>query len=144
MREVKEALNRLQIRARLAGHGGQILISSATYELVRREFPESWFVDIGSHRLKNLHQPERIFQIIHPELQRDFPPLKTLDVLPNNLPAQLTSFIGREAEIRKIAELLGKEQVRLVTLTGAGGIILGSPKTMTKSFKVPNRVPRSL
>jgi predicted ATPase len=74
------------------------------------------------HQFRNLHQPERIFQISHPELQRDFPPLKTLDGLPNNLPVQLTGFLGREAEIRKLASLLGSEQVRLVTLTGAGGI----------------------
>ena len=105
-----------------AGHGGQILISATTQALVREQFPQPWFLDLGVYRLKNLHHSEQIFQIASPELQREFPPLRTLDSLPNNLPAQLTSFIGREAEIRKIADLLGKEQVRLVTLTGPGGI----------------------
>ena len=105
-----------------AGHGGQILISATTQALVREQFPQPWFFDLGVYRLKNLHHSEQIFQIASPELQREFPPLRTLESLPNNLPAQLTSFIGREAEIRKIANLLGKEQIRLITLTGPGGI----------------------
>ena len=111
-------------RISAAGHGGQILISAATRELVLEELPQGIeFVDLGLHRLKDLGRPERIFQVNHPSLpQKDFPPLKTLDIIPNNLPVQLTSFVGREAEIRKLAELLGREQVRLVTLTGAGGI----------------------
>jgi predicted ATPase/class 3 adenylate cyclase/Tfp pilus assembly protein PilF len=107
-----------------AGHGGQILISAATRELVMEELPEEVdFVDLGIHRLKDLGRPERIFQVNHPDLpKKDFPPLRTLDIIPNNLPVQLTSFVGREDEIRNIATLLGKEQVRLVTLTGTGGI----------------------
>ena len=105
-----------------SGHGRQILISAATHELVRGQFPASSFLDLGLHRLKNLHQPERLFQITYPELDRDFPPLKTLDSLPNNLPVQLTTFVGREAEMRHLSELLGQEQIRLVTLTGTGGI----------------------
>ena len=106
-----------------AGHGGQILISTATRELIIEELPEEIeFVDLGLHRLKDLGRAERIFQVSHPSLPQDFPPLRTLDVIPNNLPVQLTSFVGREAEIRNLSELLGREQVRLVTLTGAGGI----------------------
>ena len=106
-----------------AGHGGQTLISVATRELVIEELPEEIeFLDLGLHRLKDLGREERIFQVTHPELSVDFPPLRTLDIIPNNLPVQLTSFVGREAEIRNLSELLGKEQIRLVTLTGAGGI----------------------
>ena len=106
-----------------AGHGGQTLISVATRELVLEELPEEIeFLDLGLHRLKDLGREERIFQVNHPSLPQDFPPLRTLDIIPNNLPVQLTSFIGREAEIRNLSEILGREQVRLVTLTGAGGI----------------------
>lgn len=107
-----------------AGHGGQILVTVATRELTLGELPEGVeFIDLGLHRLKDLGRPERIYQVIHPDLpRRDFPPLKTLDIIPNNLPVQLTSFVGREAEIRSLAELLGREQVRLVTLIGTGGI----------------------
>ncbi|MBC8231535.1 tetratricopeptide repeat protein [bacterium] len=106
-----------------AGYGGQTLISAATKELVIEELPKGIeFVDLGLHRLKDLGRPERIFQVNHPSLPQNFPLLKTLDNIPNNLPVQLTSFVGREAEIRRLAEFLGREQVRLVTLTGAGGI----------------------
>ena len=106
-----------------AGHGGQTLISVATRELVLEELPEEIeFLDLGLHRLKDLGREERIFQVNHPFLPQDFPPLRTLDIIPNNLPVQLTSFIGRETEIRNLSELLGRDQVRLVTLTGAGGI----------------------
>ena len=107
-----------------AGHGGQILISAATRELILEELPEEIeFIDLGLHRLKDLGRSERIFQVNHHDIpQKDFPPLRTLDFIPNNLPVQLTSFVGRETEIRNLAELLGKEQMRLVTLTGAGGI----------------------
>ena len=106
-----------------AGHGGQTLISTATRELIIEELPEEIeFLDLGLHRLKDLGREERIFQVNHPSLPQNFPPLRTLDVIPNNLPVQLTSFVGREAEIRNLSELLGREQVRLVTLTGTGGI----------------------
>jgi len=110
-------------RISAAGHGGQILISAVTRELVLEELPEALeFTDLGLHRLKDLGRAERIFQVNHPFLPQSFPPIRTLDIIPNNLPIQLTSFVGRETEIRKIAELLGREQMRLVTLTGPGGI----------------------
>lgn len=104
-----------------SGHGGQVLLSQATYELVRRDrLPEGVTLrDLGEHQLKDLIRPEHIYQIVAADLPSEFPPLKTLDTLPNNLPIQLTSFIGREKEILEIKRLLGA--TRLLTLTGAGG-----------------------
>ncbi len=117
-----------------AGHGGQILLSSPSAELVREQLPPHTALrDMGALRLKDLVQPQQIFQILANDLAQDFPPLKTLDALPNNLPIQLTSFIGREREIREIKHLLtgdggqGSDSCppspapRLLTLTGTGG-----------------------
>lgn len=102
------------------GHGGQTLLSLATAELLRDNLPKDVTLrDLGEARLKDLERPEHIFQVIVPDLPADFPPLKTLDTLPNNLPIQLTSFVGREKEIEKIKRLLS--HARLLTLTGAGG-----------------------
>ena len=103
-----------------AGHGGQILLSQPTYELVRDQLPAGVTLrDMGTHRLKDLIRPEQIFQVVIPDLPADFPALKTLDSLPNNLPIQLTSFVGREKEIGEIKEII--KHARLVTLTGTGG-----------------------
>lgn len=103
-----------------AAHGGQVLISQTTRDLVESELPEGVSVrDLGEHRLKDLRQPRRLFQLVIAGLPSDFPALKTLDALPNNLPLQLTSFIGREREMREVKELLGG--TRLLTLTGPGG-----------------------
>ncbi|MGB7794628.1 MAG: AAA family ATPase [Terrimicrobiaceae bacterium] len=77
--------------------------------------------DLGEHRLKDLVRSERVYQLIHPDLPADFPPLKSLNAFPNNLPVQLTSFIGRQAEVKAGKDLLMRENVRLVTLTGPGG-----------------------
>ena len=77
------------------------------------------FRDLGERRLKDVIQPIRLFQVLSEGLREDFPPLKTLDARPNNIPVQLSSFIGREVEIRKVKELL--KQTRLLTLTGSGG-----------------------
>lgn len=102
------------------GHGGQILLSQATYALIENDLPPGINVrDLGKHRLKDLAQPEHIFQLVCPDLPADFPPLKSLDARPNNLPIQLTSFIGREREIESIKRLIA--QSRLLTLTGPGG-----------------------
>jgi len=115
------ALNRAA-RLMEAGHGGQILLSLATEELVRDHLPAGIALrDMGERRLKDLIRPERVFQLIAPDLRADFPPLKTLDARPNNLPAQTTPFIGREKEIRVIKEQLSNANVRLLTLSGAGG-----------------------
>ncbi len=100
--------------------GGQILLSQATYELVRDGLPDGMnLMFLGTHRLKDLQHPEHVYQLLHPDLPSDFPPLQSLDALPNNLPQQMTSFIGREQQLREVEELLGK--TRLLTLTGSGG-----------------------
>ena len=108
-------------RIAAAGHGGQVLLSQTTYDLVERELPEDLTVlDMGEHRLKDLRQPKRLYQLVMEGLPADFPPLKSLKVATlNNLPVQLTSFIGREKEITEIK--LSINEHRLVTLTGAGG-----------------------
>ena len=105
-----------------AAHGGQVLISAATQELARDQLPaDASLRDLGEASLKDLARPERVFQLLHPALAADFPALRSLDnpALPNNLPQQLTSFIGRGKELAEIRALLGG--TRLLTLTGAGG-----------------------
>lgn len=103
-----------------AGHGGQILLSASSAELVREHLPSGVTLrDVGAHRLKDLVQPQQIYQVLTNDLSQEFPPLKTLDALPNNLPIQPTSFIGRERELKDIRSLFGR--THLLTLTGAGG-----------------------
>ena len=103
------------------GNGGQVLLSGACVELVQGELPAQCSLrDLGEHRLKDLAQPERIHQLLAPDLVADFAPLRSLEHLSNNLPAQVSSFIGREAEIAEITALI--EQHRLVTLVGSGGV----------------------
>jgi class 3 adenylate cyclase len=105
-----------------AGHGGQVLVSRGTYELVTRELPPGTGLrDVGEHRLKDLAQPEQLYQLVIPGLAADFPQLKTMGRRPMNLPAPLTGFVGRTRELGEIATLLGREGVRLLTLTGPGG-----------------------
>ena len=105
-----------------AGHGGQILLSLATEELVRDHLPAAIALrDMGERRLKDLIRPERVFQVIAPDLPADFPPLKTLDARPNNLPAQTTPFIGREHGFAPSKKQLSNADVRLLTLSGVGG-----------------------
>jgi predicted ATPase/class 3 adenylate cyclase len=103
-----------------AGHGGQILLSETTSILVEEDLPEGVSLrDLGEHRLKDLTRPQHLSQVVAADLPVDFPPLKSLNVFPNNLPTQLTSFIGREQEIVEVKGLLSK--TRLLTLTGPGG-----------------------
>jgi predicted ATPase/class 3 adenylate cyclase len=105
-----------------AGYGGQVLLSHPTYDLVRDNLPSGASLrDMGEHRLKDLTRPEHIFHLVFPDLPTEFPPLRTLDNHPNNLPLQPTSLIGRENEVAAIVALLGREDSRLVTLTGPGG-----------------------
>ena len=107
-------------RIRALAAGGQILVSAATAELTVDNLPSGASLrDLGRHRLRDLTSPERIRQLCHPDLPSDFPPLASLDRLPNNLPVELTSFIGRERDLDELGRLL--EPKRLVTLTGAGG-----------------------
>jgi len=108
-------------RITAAGHGGQILLSRATAALVEANLPAGVVLRrLGEHRLKDLAQPEGLFQLIVPELPSDFPALKTLDATPNNLPIQLTSFVGRERDVAETRDLL-LDGARLLTLTGPGG-----------------------
>src|SRR5439155_301480 len=115
------AVNRCA-RLRSAGHGGQILLCLATQEIVRDQLPDGASLrDLGERRLKDLIRPERVFQLLHPDLPQEFPPLNTLDLRPNNLPAQATPLVGRETEVAAVRDLLRRDDVRLVTLTGPGG-----------------------
>jgi hypothetical protein len=102
------------------GHGGQVLLTLAPEELVRDALPEGTRLrNLGEHRLKDLASPERVFQLLHAELRAEFPPLRSLDLLPHNLPLQVTSFVGREQEMAEVGRLLGT--TRQLTLTGVGG-----------------------
>ena len=102
------------------GHGGQILVSEAVKVLIALDPPAGASLrDLGAHRLKDLKDPEHLFQVVHPDLPADFPSLKSLDARSNNLPIQLTSFIGRVREIAEAKMLI--RAARLVTLTGSGG-----------------------
>jgi len=103
-----------------AGHGGQVVVSGATAGLIQHGLPDGvTLVDLGEHRLKDLPHPERLFQLSIGGLPAEFPPLRSLDARPNNLPAQLSSFIGRDEVIREVEMAL--EGTRLLTLTGPGG-----------------------
>lgn len=101
-------------------HGGQIVASSSTVALSEQALPDDiGFTDLGAHRLKDLSLPEHLSQVVAHGLEADFPPLRSLDAVPNNLPIQLTHFIGRDTEL---AEALGKlDESRLLKLTGVGG-----------------------
>jgi predicted ATPase/class 3 adenylate cyclase len=109
-------------RIMAAGHGGQVLLSAAAAELVADRLAAGADLrDLGLHRLKDLGRPERLFQLVHPDLADGFPPLATLDRRPNNLPTQTSTFVGRDAELAQIGSRLADEAVRLLTLTGPGG-----------------------
>lgn len=115
------ALNRVA-RVLSAGHGGQILLSAATQELVRDQLPPAVGLrDLGRHRLRDLIHPEHIFQVVAPDLPADFAPLHTLDYRPNNLPASSEILIGREHDVAETSALLRRPAIRLVTLVGPGG-----------------------
>ncbi len=109
-------------RVAAVGHGGQVLVSESAAVLVRDGLPPgAALADLGVHRLKDLGRPERIFQLHAAGMRAEFPPLRSLGnpALPNNLPVQLSGFIGRDREVAEVRALV--ESGRLVTLTGAGG-----------------------
>ena len=109
-------------RLRDVAHGGQIVLSGTTEDLVvDRLPPDAWLTDLGTHRMRDLPRPERVVQLCHPDLRVEFPPLRTANtVLAQRLPVQLTSFVGRAAEMTDVRRILADN--RLVTLTGAGGV----------------------
>jgi predicted ATPase/class 3 adenylate cyclase len=109
-------------RLMAAAHGGQVLLSAEAARLADQLPPESGLRDLGEHRLKDLAEPEHVFQLTHPELVSDLPPLATLSERPNNLPTQTSEFLGREIQLSAIRDLLDADRVRLLTLTGPGGI----------------------
>ncbi|MGC2676500.1 MAG: adenylate/guanylate cyclase domain-containing protein, partial [Mycobacterium sp.] len=108
-------------RLRDLAHGGQTVLSGATEDLVVDRLPAgAWLTDLGTHPLRDLPRPERVVQLCHPDLRDDFPPLRTAEtVVSHNLPVQLSSFVGRGAQMTDVEKLLVDN--RLVTLTGAGG-----------------------
>jgi len=115
------AVNRCA-RLRGLGHGGQTLLSEVTARLVQDTLPEGLhLVDMGSHHLKGLTRPEKVFQLWIPDLPNEFPPLQSADIVLNNLPEAATEFIGRKDEVENISALLRQQNVRLITLTGPGG-----------------------
>jgi len=102
-------------------YGGQTLVSQIAAEICRGLLPDGVALrDLGSHRLKDIPHPETVFQLLIPGLQEEFPPLRSSDWHPNNLPLQLASFLGRQNEMKEIEALLRAS--RLVTLTGSGGV----------------------
>jgi predicted ATPase/class 3 adenylate cyclase/Tfp pilus assembly protein PilF len=112
-------LNRVA-RLMSAGYGGQILLTQATFDQLNNPLPDGVVVkDMGERRLRDLIRAEHVYQAIIHDLPADFPPLKTLDYRPHNLPVQLTSFVGRAKEMADVKRLLST--TRLLTLTGAGG-----------------------
>jgi class 3 adenylate cyclase len=113
------AVNRAA-RIMSVAHGGQVLLSAAVASLVADRLPpDTTLRDLGSVRLRDLSRPERVFQVVHPRLRDAFPALRSLEATPNNLPQQLTSFIGREHEVATVCRLL--RETRLLTLVGGGG-----------------------
>lgn len=108
-------------RLRDLAHGGQTVFSGTAHDLVADQLPDQvWLSDLGSHRLRDLPRPERVFQLCHPALRTDFPPLRSGGgAARRHLPAQLTSFVGRSDQLAEIRQLVDAHQ--LVTLTGSGG-----------------------
>ena len=114
------AVNRAA-RIMSAAHGGQVLLSQAVADAVRGRSPQSIsLLDLGAVRLRDLATSEHVYQLVHPALRRDFPALRSLEATPNNLPQQVTSFVGRQRELVEAKELL--ERTRLLTLCGMGGL----------------------
>jgi len=113
------AVNRAA-RLRAIAHGGQTVLSGSTFEVMRDHVPEGVTItDMGLHRLKDLARPEQVFQLDVDELPRTFPALRSLDAVPNNLPVQLTDFVGRRSELEDAKRIIG--DTRLLTILAPGG-----------------------
>src|SRR5213080_774906 len=105
-----------------SAHGGQVLLSQTTRDLVEHDLPEGVSLrDLGEHHLKDLEQAVHLYQAVIAGLPADFPPLRTHDRRSDTLPVQLTPLIGREHEVTAVVRLLRRQKVRLVTFTGPGG-----------------------
>ena len=114
------AVNRVA-RLLAIGHGGQILVSGVASDIVQGSLPpQASLRSLGEHRLRDLSRPEQVYQLLAPGIAADFPTLRSLNELPNNLPQQLKSFIGREQQIAEITSLI--QEHRLVTLVGSAGV----------------------
>jgi len=106
------AVNRVA-RLLAIGHGGQVLVSGTAADLLQGEMPpQSSLRDLGAHRLKDLARPEQVYQLVAPDLPESFGALRSLDAMPNNLPRQLTSFVGREDVLANIATLPDRRSSR--------------------------------
>ena len=118
---VGPAVNRVE-RLLEIGYGGQVIASGVTHDLaLGAASPPAAFIDLGEHRLRDLARPEQVYQLVASGLREDFPPLRSLSALPNNLPSgPLTSFVGRDREVAEVTDRL--ERNRLVTLVGTGGV----------------------
>jgi predicted ATPase/class 3 adenylate cyclase/DNA-binding CsgD family transcriptional regulator len=107
-------------RLRAIAAGGQTLLSRGTRDLVVDRLPDGVdLADCGTHRLRDLGRPEHVFALTHPDLAQALAPLRSLDAFPNNLPDQLSTFVGREDELAQLRDAM--RETRLLTLTGAGG-----------------------
>ena len=107
-------------RIMAVGHGGQILLSDVSAALARSGSSRPMLADLGTHRLRDLTDPERLWQVVHPELRGQFPPVRGLDAYSNNLPAQRSSLVGRDRDVQRVIDLTRRH--RIVTLTGVGGV----------------------
>ena len=117
---VNRPLNRCA-RLMAVAHGGQVLLSDATVSVVRRILPEgAELVDLGEHHLRDIMEPVHVFQLTHPSLPADFPPVRSLSSTAGNLPRPVTSFVGRDAEVAQVVALVRERPI--VTLTGVGGV----------------------
>ncbi len=104
-----------------AAHGGQVIVSQAVVDSMAGRLPEAVTLrDLGSVRLRDLSRPERVYQIVHPQLRQDFPALRSLEATPNNLPQQVSSFVGREEVLQQVKKVFAT--TRLLTLLGVGGL----------------------
>lgn len=108
-------------RLRAAAHGGQVLVSAVTADVLREAPPSEFSLrNLGLHQLKDIDRPEQVCQLLHPKLCADFPPLVSMSVQRHNLPNQLSSFVGRDRAIDELRRMLATRS--LVSLTGPGGI----------------------